>query len=88
MLARETGVSMATLYRHYGAKKIWEVVREANQPLKFEDVGTETLVALSEVASMFAEYEGFDERGQKVEVASGQITKVDKPAPKRKRVTG
>src|SRR5208282_2108084 len=59
MLARETGVSTATLYRHYGAKKIWEVVCEAKHPLKFEDVGTETLEASSEVASMFAEYESF-----------------------------
>jgi len=88
MLARETGVSVAGLYRHYGAKKIEQVIREANQPFKSGDAGTKTLERLSEVAQMFAEYEGSDKKGQKVDFVSGLITKANKPTPKRKRITG
>jgi hypothetical protein len=36
---------------------------------------------------MFSEYEGFDDRGQKVDVVSGQVTEVGRPKPKGKRTT-
>jgi hypothetical protein len=87
MLARELGMSVAGLYRQYGADPIRRAIRQASRPLKSDDVGAETLSNLSEVASMFSEYEGFDDRGQKVDVVSGQVTEVGRPKPKGKRTT-
>jgi hypothetical protein len=88
MLARETGMSVAGLYRHFGAERIARVIGWAEQPLVSDDGDAKALEPLNEVGAIFSSFEGFDRNGFKVDFTENLVAQIPKRTPKRGKSTG
>jgi len=85
MLANELGISLAGLYRHYGAVKIQRAIKEAQRPLKSGAAEQQEDAFPNEVAEMFAKLVGFNDYGKKSDDDEDKGDEIAKPTPKRRK---